>query len=305
MQRYPGAGLHPVGIVDPDPLLQGRNLFGLRVTGGLEHLPRLREATGADLAILAMSSAPADLVRQAATAAESAGIAMKIVGGLAGRVRSEGGLRGVRDLEIDDLIGRAEVRTDLEAVRAMLAGRRVLITGAGGSIGSEIARQVARCGPAVLVALDHDESHLHDMEASITEGTAISVLADIRDAAAVQRVFTRHRPEIVFHAAAHKHVPILENFPVEAVRTNVLGTVNLLAAAAEVEVERFVFISTDKAVEPTSIMGASKRLGERLVLGDPTPGRRTPPCASATSSGAGAASCPRRAAGPRRADRSR
>lgn len=271
MQRFPGAGLHPVGVLDPDPALHRRSLLGLQVTGGLDRLDDLSSTTRADLAILAMSSARADQVRQTAAAAERAGIALKIVGGLVGRVQS-GGLRNVRDLEIDDLIGREQVNTDLDAVHQMLAGRRVLITGAGGSIGSEIARQVARCGPAVLIALDHDESHLHDMAASITEGSVISVLADIRDSAAVQRTFDRHRPELVFHAAAHKHVPILETHPVEAVRTNVLGTVNLLSAAQAVQVERFVFISTDKAVEPSSVMGASKRLGEQLVLGSPTPG---------------------------------
>jgi FlaA1/EpsC-like NDP-sugar epimerase len=272
MQRYPGAGLHPVGLVDPEPSLHGKVLLGLRVVGGLDALPRLVAHTGADLAILAMSSASADTVRQAAAAAEQAGVALKIVGGLAGRVNADGGLRNVRDLEIDDLIGRAQVQTDLEAVRRMLAGRRVLITGAGGSIGSEIARQVARCRPSVLVGLDHDESHLHDMAASITDGTVVQVLVDIRDTAAVQRAFDRHRPELVFHAAAHKHVPLLEDHPSEAVRTNVLGTANLLQAAASVGVERFVFISTDKAVQPSSVMGASKRLGEQLVLGHAPPG---------------------------------
>ncbi len=271
MQRFPGAGLHPVGVLDPDPSLHGRSLLGLRVAGGLDHLPTLAKARGADLAILAMTSVSADLVRQAATAAEEAGVALKIVGGLAGRVRAGGGLRNVRDLEIDDLIGRAAVHTDLEAVRQMLSGRRVLITGAGGSIGAEIARQVARCGPSVLVALDHDESHLHDMAATI-DSPVVQVLADIRDSVEMHRVFSRHRPELVFHAAAHKHVPLLEDHPVEAVRTNVLGTANLLAAAEAVDVARFVFISTDKAVEPTSVMGASKRIGEQLVLGDPTPG---------------------------------
>lgn len=271
MQRFPGAGLHPVGVVDPDPSLHGKVLLGLLVVGGLEHLSRLVERTGADLAILAMSSATADTVRQAAAAAEEAGVALKIVGGLAGRLEG-GGLRNVRDLEIDDLIGRAQVRTDLDAVRRMLTGRRVLITGAGGSIGAEIARQVARCSPSVLIALDHDESHLHDMAASITVGPVVQVLCDIRDEHAIQRAFDRHRPELVFHAAAHKHVPLLEDHPSEAVRTNVAGTVNLLRASASVGVERFVFISTDKAVQPSSVMGASKRIGEQLVLGHAPPG---------------------------------
>jgi FlaA1/EpsC-like NDP-sugar epimerase len=272
MQRFPGAGFHPVALIDPEPAFHGRSLLGLRVVGGFDRLPALALATGADLAILAMSSATADTVRQAAAAAEAAGIALKTVGGLAGRVKGAGGLRSVRDLQIDDLIGREQVQTDLDSVRRMLAGRRVLITGAGGSIGAEIARQVAQCSPAILIALDHDESHLHDMAATITEVGVIQVLADIRDEVAVRRAFDRHRPELVFHAAAHKHVPVLEDHPSEAVRTNVLGTAHLLDAAASVGVERFVFISTDKAVQPSSVMGASKRFGEQLVLGATGPG---------------------------------
>jgi FlaA1/EpsC-like NDP-sugar epimerase len=272
MQRYHGAGFHPVGLIDPEPALHGRTLLGLRVAGGFGVLPGLTEATGADLAILAMSSATADTVRQAASAAEAAGIALKTVGGLAGRVQGDGVLRSVRDLRIDDLIGREQVETDLDAVGRMLVGRRVLITGAGGSIGSEIARQVARCNPSLLIALDNDESHLHDMAAMITETAVHQVLADIRDEVAVRRAFDRHRPELVFHAAAHKHVPVLEDHPSEAVRTNVVGTANLLDAAGAVGVERFVFISTDKAVQPTSVMGASKRVGEHLVLGEAVPG---------------------------------
>ena len=273
MQRYPGAGLHPVGLIDPDPLLHGRFVLDLRVAGGFDRLPDLVAATGADLAILAMSSPTADTVRSAAQAAEEAGLALKIVGGLVGKMKGDGGLRSVRELRIDDLIGRAQVQTDLEAVGRMLVGRRVLVTGAGGSIGSEITRQVARSGPAQLLALDHDESHLHDLAAALGPDTpVVLVLVDIRDAGAVQRVFDRHRPELVFHAAAHKHVPLLEDHPSEAVRTNIGGTANLLASAESVGVERFVFISTDKAVQPSSVMGASKRFGEQLVLGSAAPG---------------------------------
>jgi FlaA1/EpsC-like NDP-sugar epimerase len=273
MQRFPGAGLHPVGLIDPDPALHGRHVLGLLVFGGFDRVPDLAARSGADLAVLAMSSPSADTVREAAEAAETAGIALKIVGGLVGRVQRGGGLRNIRDLQIDDLIGRAQVQTDLEAVRRMLTGRRVLVTGAGGSIGSEIARQVAHSSPATLIALDHDESHLHDLAASLgADVSAVQVLVDIRDEAAVRRAFDRHRPELVFHAAAHKHVPLLEDHPAEAVRTNVTGTANLLAAAEAVGVERFVFISTDKAVAPSSVMGASKRVGEHLVLGAAAPG---------------------------------
>lgn len=265
MRKSAGAGLVPVAVIDPDPALHGRVVVGLRVLGGFEALPEVVEATRADQAVLAMTSTTSEMVREIAALAEEAGIALKVVGGIAGRLRSRSGIRHIRDLQIDDLIGRAQVETDLEAVRRMLTGRRVLVTGAGGSIGSEIVRQVAACGPATVVALDHDESHLHDMAASLSE-PVVQVLADIRDRTAVNQAFDRHRPEIVFHAAAHKHVPLLEDHPSEAVLTNVAGTACLLDAAATASVERFVFISTDKAVAPSSVMGASKRLGEQLVL---------------------------------------
>jgi len=271
MRKSPGAGLVPVALLDPDPELHGRWVAGLRVAGGYEALPRVAEVTGAHQAVVAMTSTTSDTVRVIAANAERAGVALKIVDGIAGRMRGGAGIRHIRDLRIDDLIGRAQVETDLDAVQRMVAGRRVLITGAGGSIGSEIVRQVARCGPATLVAVDHDESHLHDMAATL-DGPAVQLLADVRDRAAVERAFRRHHPEIVFHAAAHKHVPLLEQHPSEAILTNVAGTLHVLDAAAAVGVERFVFISTDKAVAPKSVMGASKRLGEHLVLGSAPPG---------------------------------
>jgi FlaA1/EpsC-like NDP-sugar epimerase len=271
MQKSPAAGLVPVAVVDPDPALHGRFVVGLPVAGGIDDLAAVAKRVGAHQAVLAMSSTTSETVRAVAAQAEAAGIALKVVGGIAGRIKGEAGIRHIRDLRIDDLIGRAQVETDLAAVRAMLTGRRVLVTGAGGSIGSEIARQVASCLPAVLIVLDHDESHLHDLLATL-QGSAVQVLADIRDVTAVERAFQRHRPEIVFHAAAHKHVPLLEDHPCEAALTNVVGTRNLLTSAASAEVERFVFISTDKAVHPRSVMGASKRFGEHLVLGEAPPG---------------------------------
>jgi FlaA1/EpsC-like NDP-sugar epimerase len=175
---------------------------------------------------------------------------------------------------IEDLLGRKQVETDLVAVAAMLRGRRVLVTGAGGSIGSEIARQVAGYDPTMLVLLDHDETHLHDVVMSLEELETRphhedlrveTVLADIRDRERVFGIFMRYQPEIVFHAAAHKHVPVLELHPEEALATNVLGTANLADAAVFTGAERFVLISTDKAINPASVMGASKWLAEQVV----------------------------------------
>ena len=171
--------------------------------------------------------------------AEDADVALKIVPGISSAMRAGVSLRDLRDVRIEDLLGRDQIATDLDAVGAMLQGRRVLITGAGGSIGSEIARQVHSFGPELVVMLDHDETHLHDVAAELDHGApVVQVLADIRNLAQLRKVFAEHRPTVVFHAAAHKHVPLLEAHPSEAVATNVLGTSNVLTAAEEAGVER-------------------------------------------------------------------
>ena len=232
------------------------------------------EHTGANLAVFAMTNAPQETIRRAAAAAEEADVALKIVPGISSAMNGGISLRDIRDVQIEDLLGREEIATDLDAVRAILTGRRVLITGAGGSIGSEIARQVFACDPERLILLDHDETHLHDVAGELRDDSVVQVLADIRNRRQMHAVFDEHRPNVVFHAAAHKHVPLLEAHPTEAVMTNVVGTSNVLDAAGEVGVERLVAISTDKAVYPSSVMGASKRISEQLVIA------RTPPSAA-------------------------
>ena len=273
MLRSPRAGLVPVAVLDVDPRRHGRSFMGLRIEGGIADLPRVASRTNAHQAVLAMSSVDQPLVRAAAAAAEKAGVALRIVPGMSATVGNGVSINDVRDLRIEDLLGRKQVVTDLDGVRRLLEGRRVLVTGAGGSIGSEISRQVAACDPASLVLVDHDETHLHDAATSVA-GPSVQVLADIRDRELLRHLFEVHRPEVVFHAAAHKHVPLLEDHPCEAAATNVLGTANVLEAAELVGVERLVFISTDKAVVPSSVMGASKRLGEQLVLDQAPEGAR-------------------------------
>ncbi|MGI9120001.1 MAG: polysaccharide biosynthesis protein [Acidimicrobiales bacterium] len=270
IQRSPGCGLVPVAIVDDDRRKHGRSLAGVPVVERIDCLPAVIAQMNAHQALLAIPSADPELVRQTARSAEAAGVVLKVLPPVAELLGGRPSVGDVRDLQIEDLLGRHQVATDLEAVHGLLAGKRVLITGAGGSIGSEIARQVADCQPRELVLLDHDETHLHDAIA-LLDPPAQEVLADIRDADGILEIFRRHRPEVVFHAAAHKHVPILERFPCEAMRTNGLGTANVVAAAAAVGVRHLVFISTDKAVHPSSVMGATKWLGEQLVMA------RTPP----------------------------
>ena len=267
MLRSPRAGFSPVAVLDDDVHRHGKSFMGVAVLGGIDALPDVVVATGAHMAVFAMTNAPQETVRRAAAAAEAADVALKIVPGIGTAMRGAASLRDVRDLRIEDLLGREQISTDLDAVRAMLTGRSVLITGAGGSIGSEIVRQVAACDPERVVLVDHDETHLHDIAADLDpNGPAILALCDIRNRKQMMAVFETHRPTVVFHAAAHKHVPLLEAHPAEAVHTNVVGTANIVDCALAVGVERLVMISTDKAVYPSSVMGASKRLCEQLVM---------------------------------------
>lgn len=265
MIEHPSAGVVPVGVLDDDTRTHRRSLHGVPVLGAVWDLEHHASAVGAQQVVLAISEAPQELVAFVSRLCDEAELVLRIVPSHAELMGSSVTLKDIRDIRIDDLLGRQQVPTDLEAVRGLLQGRRVLITGAGGSIGSEIARQVADCQPAELLLLDHDETHLHDVAATIP-GPVTQLLCDVRQRGLVNRLFATHQPEIVFHAAAHKHVPLLEAHPSEAVKTNVAGTQNLVEAAVNTGVRRFVFISTDKAVRPSSVMGATKAIGEQLVL---------------------------------------
>jgi FlaA1/EpsC-like NDP-sugar epimerase len=267
MLGNPGAGFVPVAVLDDDPRAQGRKLMGVPVVGGIDDLPRALGGLEVHQVVLAIPSADHSVVRRAVHAAEAAGLPLRVLPSVADLMNARVSMRDVRDLRIEDLLGRQQVTTDLDAVRRLLEGRRVLITGAGGSIGSEIARQVSDLGPASLILVDHDETHLYEVVASL-DGPVVELLGDIRDVSLLDEVFERHRPQVVFHAAAHKHVPLLEDHPCEAITTNVLGTRTVVRAAKRTGVERFVFISTDKAVRPVNVMGASKRLGEQIMLAE-------------------------------------
>jgi FlaA1/EpsC-like NDP-sugar epimerase len=264
MQNRPNEGLVPVVVVDDDRRKHGLSLLGVPVAGGTDRLADTIRRFDAQQVVLAVASADRELIQRVADAAEAADAPLKVLANVNDMVRGTPSVKDVRNLRIDDLLGRKQVVTDLDGVRALLGDRTVLITGAG-SIGSEIAQQVAQFAPALLVLLDHDETHLHDAAAALDVPT-VQVLADVRDRELMHDVFVEHRPDVVFHAAAHKHVPLLEAHPCEAITTNINGTANVLDAAIAVDVERFVFISTDKAVRPASVMGASKWVGEQLVL---------------------------------------
>jgi FlaA1/EpsC-like NDP-sugar epimerase len=264
--RNPALALEPVAMVDDDPRKRGRSLHGVRVLGTRGDIPDLVAKLSVDQVLFAIPSARGDVVRDVVACCEQAKVVVKMLPSVRELIGGRVSVRDIRDLRIDDFLGREPVETDLESVSALLRGRRVLITGAGGSIGSEISYQVAACGPDELLLLDHDESNLYDVSKTIRKGVEPKLLlADIRNRERVHAIFARYRPEIVFHAAAHKHVPFLESHPEEAVLTNVLGTANLADAALAWGTERFVLISTDKAIRPTSVMGSSKWLAEQIL----------------------------------------
>src|SRR5579859_2704762 len=284
MQTNPQLGLHPVGFIDDDTEKQRMRIRGVSVLGTRRDIPTLVRDTHAGQVIIAMPQAPGKTIREIVAACEQAGVHAKIVPGIYELLDGRASIKQLRDIEITDLLRRDPIETDTAAVTELLAGRRVLITGGGGSIGSELCRQALRCRPAELIILGHGESSIFEiynelqrLDAKLVlahheeRGTHIApvvirpIIADIRFAEQLLGIFRDVQPEIVFHAAAHKHVPLMEFNPAEAITNNVLGTKNVLDAATAVGVARFVMISTDKAVNPTSVMGASKRMAELLV----------------------------------------
>lgn len=268
LMEHPSIGLNPVGFVDDDPEKQRHRIFNLPVFGPLEAIPDLVQQEGIGEVIIAMPTAPGAIVRRVVRSASQLGIRTRTVPGLHD-ILSGVKITALRQVEIQDLLRREPIHTDLEQVRSLVAGRTMLVTGAGGSIGSELSRQLARLGPAEIVLLGHGENSIFDILGELAgRFPAIRfspVIADVRNRERMQEVFARHRPAAVFHAAAHKHVPLMEANIADAVTNNVLGTRNVAELAAESDTEHLVLISTDKAVRPTNVMGATKRAAE-LVL---------------------------------------
>lgn len=268
MLRDPNSRYLPVALLDDDPSKRSLKVLGVAVHGGLDALASVADRFEAGTVLVAIPSASADLVRRVSQVADGAGLTVKVlpsVGELFGSV----GVGDIRQPTEADLLGRHRIDTDLASIAGYLTGKRVLVTGAGGSIGSELCRQIHCFSPSQLFMLDRDESALHALQLSI-EGRALLdtpnlLLCDIRDLPALTSVFQDARPDVVFHAAALKHVTFLERYPDEAHKTNVLGTFNVLMASKQAGADRFVNISTDKAADPISTLGFTKRIAERLT----------------------------------------
>jgi FlaA1/EpsC-like NDP-sugar epimerase len=270
LRRNPGLRSAPVGYVDDDPRKQGMRIAGHKVLGTTADLTRVLDDAKPDEVIIAIPSAPGVLRQRVVTACRERGIPVRTLPTtfelLSGGMNL---MRQVREVRVEDVLGREPVRVEIDRVGAYLAGRVVLVTGAGGSIGAELCRQIARVGPKRLVLVEHSENALFEIQRELEEerhfARAAAVLADCKDATRMREVFEEEAPSVVFHAAAYKHVPLMEENPVEAVRNNAVATRIVTAAAGEAGVERFLLVSTDKAVSPSTVMGASKALAEWAV----------------------------------------
>lgn len=278
LRRNPQLNMKVVGFLDDDEHKRGTWIHGLPVLGNRHEILQLALVHDVHQVIIALPTAPGNTIREVVHICEDAGVVAKIMPGIYEILDGKVSVNQLRKVEIEDLLRREPIQTDISAVKTLLHGRRVLITGGGGSIGSELSRQVLQCGPSQLIVLGHGENSVFEIENelkryrahiapnNVTNCQVSAVIADTRMPDRLQAVFDTYHPEIVFHAAAHKHVPLMELNPTEAITNNVIGTRNVLDICLRSGVKHFVMISTDKAVNPTSIMGASKRVAELLVL---------------------------------------
>ena len=256
----------PLAIVDDDPLKMGRELHGVRVMGPLKDLPGLIDNLSVDVVLLAIPSAGAKVIEQLISTCQELHVPCRTLPSMVELADGKIEVSKLREIRIEDLLGRTPVKLDKAQIRNYLHGKRVLITGAGGSIGSELCRQVMWFSPEEMILVDNGEYNLYEIEREVREhigtGAFSAFLGDVRDKVRMNYVFEKTRPQVVFHAAAYKHVPIVEKNPVEGTKSNVLGTKNVADLSVQYEVEKFVLVSTDKAVNPANVMGASKRVAE-------------------------------------------
>lgn len=275
MVQDPESPYVPVGLIDDDSAKKHLRLSSVGVLGGGRDLPDIIRRTKSTVVVLAVAHISAKRIREISDSVSGLGVKVLVLPPLQEMLSSnsnrdhKGGLTDFREIDVADLIGRTPVETQVEEIAGYIKGKRVLVTGAGGSIGSELCRQLHGFAPAELIMLDRDESGLQQTQLSIVGHGLLQdaniVLADIRDAESLNEIFAQRRPEVVFHAAALKHAPLLQMYPKEGWKTNVLGSLNVLQAARSVDVETFVNVSTDKAASPTTALGHSKRAAEKLT----------------------------------------
>ena len=269
IHKHSELGINVLGLVDDDRSKLGKEVYGAKILGTTEELESILRAYPVDEVIIAMPSAPGTTVRRIVNACNAQSVKTTILPALFELVSGEVSIGHLRDVQVEDLLRREPVRISMEEIAEYLDHKRILVTGGAGSIGSELCRQIARFQPDLIAVLDNSENNLYRLELEMKQKypdvNFIPVIGSIQDRARVDHVFRRLRPHVVFHAAAHKHVPMMEYNPCEAVKNNIFGTKIVAEAADKYRAERFVLISTDKAVNPTNVMGATKRAAEMVV----------------------------------------
>jgi FlaA1/EpsC-like NDP-sugar epimerase len=267
LRRVPDYGLLPIGFLDDNPIR--RQVACLPVLGSIGDMAAVAAANNVDVALVTIPSLPPRRIAEIAARAHAVGLLVRFLPSFGDALERDVRLSDLRSVRIDRLLGRDEVHVIRSASRSVIAGRRVLVTGAGGSIGSELCRQIDHFEPAALYMLDHDESNLHRLQLELRGHGLLDtddiIIADIRDRGRLWQLFHELRPEVVFHAAAHKHLPLLERHPCEGVKSNGAGTHHVMECAVATGVERVILISTDKAADPSSVLGATKRLAEMIL----------------------------------------
>jgi FlaA1/EpsC-like NDP-sugar epimerase len=269
MFRHPEAGLKPVAFLDDDKSKHGQKFLGLPVVGTIDDMKKAVEHLNIDQILIAMPSESGKVIRRVVDYAGTTGVRYKIIPSIYDLISGKVTINQIRNVDVEDLLRRKPVELNMSLIEGYIAKRTVLVTGAGGSIGSEIVKQLTRFNPDNVILLGRGENSIHqlvnEIEFSFPDLNYSIQIADVRDEGTMERVFKTYRPEVIFHAAAHKHVPLMEANPEQAILNNVLGTRNLVNMAVKYNVVHFVNISTDKAVNPTSVMGASKRISEQIV----------------------------------------
>ena len=271
MLKHPEQGLYPIAFLDDDPRLQGQNLHGIPIAGVLEQMPGVAHKFGAEMVLFAIPSAEGEVVRRVVAAARALGLPYKALPSVYELVGDRLQISQLRDVSVEDLLRRPPVELDLEQIEGYLRQKTVLVTGAGGSIGSEIVRQVLRFYPKQIILFGRGENSIFTLQQELLrqwpDVACTALIGDVRHLERLDAVFREYHPDVVFHAAAHKHVPLMEDSPGEAVLNNVFGTRNVAQMCLEHGVSYLVNISTDKAVNPTSVMGSTKRIAEMVIAG--------------------------------------
>ena len=268
LRNHYGGRVRLVGFIDDDPTKQNQRILGYPVLGNKEQVPELVQEYAVDEIIISMPSVSRKVIREIVAITQETGKTVKILPGVFDLIDGNVTVSKIREVQIEDLLGRDPVNVDVVGMSAYIKDHVVLVTGAGGSIGSELCRQIVALKPRVLLLLDNCENNMYDIEMELKQASGVPLVPlvkDIRDSVAIDAVFSQYKPQVVFHAAAHKHVPLMEQNPEESIKNNVFGTYQVAWAAHRHQSQRFVLVSTDKAVNPTSVMGASKRLAEMII----------------------------------------